>query len=71
MSNTNTRSGKVKFFDIAKGFGFIKDSETNQEYFVHVSNLDTREELRENDKVTFEIAEGKKGLQAIKVNFAA
>jgi len=64
-------SGNVKFFNVQKGFGFIKCAEDGKEYFMHVSNINTREELQENDKVTFEIAEGKKGLQAVKVNFAA
>ncbi|WP_207431907.1 cold-shock protein [Sabulibacter ruber] len=60
--------GKVKFFNTEKGFGFIKDNKSNQEYFVHVSNL--IDEIRENDEVTFELQEGKKGLNAVKVQLA-
>ena len=61
--------GKVKFFNEAKGFGFIKETATGQDYFVHISGLlvDT---LRENDVVTFELKEGKKGLNAVNVRLA-
>ncbi|WP_181306446.1 cold-shock protein [Rufibacter sp. XAAS-G3-1] len=61
-------NGKVKFFNSEKGFGFIKDSNSNQEYFVHVSGL--VDEIRENDDVTFELKEGKKGLNAVNVRLA-
>ncbi len=46
-------NGTVKFFNNAKGFGFIKDNESNKEYFVHVSGL--VDEIREDDQVTFEL----------------
>jgi cold shock protein len=63
------KSGTVKFFNEAKGFGFLKETATGQEYFVHISGLlvDT---LRQNDEVTFELKEGKKGLNAINVRLA-
>ncbi|WP_205500803.1 cold-shock protein [Rufibacter psychrotolerans] len=61
-------NGKVKFFNTEKGFGFIKDSNSNQEYFVHVTGL--VDEIRENDEVTFELKEGKKGLNAVNVKLA-
>ena len=61
-------NGKVKFFNETKGFGFIKDSETNEEYFVHVTGL--IDKIRENDEVTFEVKEGKKGLNAVNVKLA-
>ncbi len=61
-------SGKVKFFNETKGFGFIKDNESEKEYFVHVSGLIDR--INENDEVTFEIQEGKKGLNAVNVKLA-
>ena len=61
-------NGKVKFFNETKGFGFIKDSETNEEYFVHVTGL--IDEIRENDEVTFDVKEGKKGLNAVNVKLA-
>lgn len=60
--------GKVKFFNESKGFGFIKDSATEKEYFVHVSGL--IDEIKENDEVTFELQEGRKGLNAVKVKLA-
>jgi len=59
------KEGTVKFFNDSKGYGFIKDNETNEEYFVHVSGL--VDEIRENDKVTFDLTEGKKGLNAVNV----
>ncbi len=54
--------GTVKFFNDDKGFGFIKDSNSNQEYFVHVSGL--IDEIRENDEVAYELQERRKGLNA-------
>jgi cold shock protein len=57
--------GTVKFFNDSKGFGFIKDNESDKEYFVHVSGLTS--EIRENDEVTFDLQEGKKGLNAVNV----
>ncbi|NOY95911.1 MAG: cold shock domain-containing protein [Chlorobi bacterium] len=62
------QEGIVKFFNDSKGFGFIKDKESNKEYFVHVSGL--IDEIREDDEVTFELTEGKKGLNAINVKLA-
>jgi CspA family cold shock protein len=59
------KEGKVKFFNDAKGFGFIQDSETNEEHFVHVSGL--IDEIREDDEVQFELQEGRKGLNAVNV----
>jgi cold shock protein len=57
--------GIVKFFNETKGFGFIKDSESDKEFFVHVSGL--VHEIRENDHVTFDLQEGRKGLNAVNV----
>ncbi|WP_247236608.1 cold-shock protein [Telluribacter sp. SYSU D00476] len=61
-------NGTVKFFNDQKGFGFIKDEKSGQEYFVHVSGL--VDEIRENDDVTFDLKEGKKGLNAVNVQLA-
>jgi CspA family cold shock protein len=60
------KEGIVKFFNETKGFGFVKETATGQEYFVHVSGLlvDT---IQEKDEVTFELKEGKKGLNAVNV----
>ena len=58
------KKGTVKFFNEAKGFGFIK-GENGEEVFVHVSGL--REEIRENDRVSYKITEDKRGSKAIEV----
>ena len=59
-------TGTVKWFNATKGFGFIKLDENGQDVFVHVTDL--IDEIRENDKVQFEIAQGKKGPNAVKVS---
>ncbi len=59
------RKGKVSFFDDSKGFGFIIDSENQEKYFVHISGL--IDEIMENDKVSFELEKGMKGLNAVRV----
>jgi CspA family cold shock protein len=61
-------NGKVKFFNETKGFGFIKDANSEKEYFVHVTGL--KDQIRENDDVTFELQEGKKGINAVNVRLA-
>lgn len=61
-------TGTVKFFNETKGFGFIKDEETGTEYFVHVTGL--VDKVRENDKVTFDLKEGRKGMNAVSVKLA-
>ena len=60
----NKKTGKVKFFS-DKGFGFIKDDDTQNEYFVHVTGL--IDQIQENDEVSFELIDGKKGKNAINV----
>jgi cold shock protein len=60
--------GTVKFFNEAKGFGFIKEEDSTKEYFVHSSGL--IDVIRENDEVTFDLEEGKKGLNAVNVKLA-
>ncbi|WP_373512347.1 cold-shock protein [Persicitalea sp.] len=61
------QTGTVKFFNEAKGYGFIVEDETNQDIFVHVSGLDGLT-IRENDRVEFEVVEGKKGLNAAQIS---
>jgi CspA family cold shock protein len=57
--------GTVKFFNDAKGFGFIKEEGSEKEHFVHISGL--IDEIREGDEVEFDLTEGKKGLNAVNV----
>lgn len=59
------RRGTVTFFNDSKGYGFIKDQDTQESIFVHVNGLE--EEIGENDKVSFETEKGLKGPNAIKV----
>ena len=60
--------GIVKFFNETKGFGFIKEEGTDKEYFVHVSGLINK--IKDNDEVTFDLEEGKKGVNAVNVKIA-
>lgn len=59
------KTGKVKFFNEAKGYGFILEDETNKEIFVHHSGL--TDKIREHDVVSYEVIEGRKGLNAVNV----
>jgi cold shock protein len=59
------QEGTVKFFNETKGFGFIKPANGSADIFVHVSGL--IDEIRENDRVTYEVQNGKKGLNAVNV----
>ncbi len=59
------RKGRVEFFNNDKGYGFIKDLDNQEKYFVHVNGLiDT---IKEGDKVIFELEKGLKGLIAVRV----
>ena len=60
------QQGTVKFFNEAKGFGFISPANGGKDIFVHSSGLSTRE-IRENDKVSFEVQKSEKGLNAVNV----
>lgn len=62
------QEGTVKFFNETKGFGFITDSETGKDVFVHVSGLSDK--IKENDKVSYELEETPKGLNATNVKIA-
>ncbi|HYG39775.1 MAG TPA: cold-shock protein [Cytophagales bacterium] len=59
------KQGTVKFFNNSKGFGFITPSDSSEDIFVHISGL--VDEVRENDKVKFDVEKGKKGLNAVNV----
>ena len=58
--------GTVKFFNTEKGYGFITPSDSSEDIFVHNSGL--IDDIRENDKVSFETEQGQKGLNAVKVS---
>ena len=62
------RTGIVTFFNESKGYGFIKDSQTQESVFVHVNGL--IDPIKENNKVTFETENSPKGLTAVKVKKA-
>ncbi len=59
------QEGKVKFFNQTKGFGFITPADGGEDIFVHMSGLINQ--VRENDSVTFELQNGKKGVNAVNV----
>jgi len=59
------RTGIVTFFNESKGYGFIKDMKTQESVFVHVNSL--KEEIKERDKVDFEVQMGPKGANAVNV----
>lgn len=59
------QEGIVKFFNTEKGYGFITPNNSDKDVFVHVNGL--IDEIRENDKVQYETEQGKKGLNAVKV----
>ncbi len=59
------KQGTVKFFNGTKGYGFIIDEDSKEEFFVHISGL--IDEVKEGDAVEFELKEGKKGMNAVNV----
>jgi cold shock CspA family protein len=61
----NIRNGVVSFFNESKGFGFINDAQTGERVFVHINQL--TEPIYENDKVSFEVETGPRGLSAVNV----
>ena len=62
---TQKLTGTIKFFNEGKGFGFIKHDDSAQETFVHVTGL--KEQVKENDRVEFELQQGRKGMNAVNV----
>jgi CspA family cold shock protein len=58
-------TGVIKFFNESKGYGFVKEDGTDKEIFVHVSGL--KVPVLKDDRVSFEIQDGKKGLNAVNV----
>ena len=64
--NSDGYEGRVDYFDDSKGFGFIIDAKTSMKYFVHVSG--TTEEIKEGNKVRFDLEKGMKGMNAVNVS---
>ncbi len=62
------QKGTVKFFNETKGFGFITPANGDNEIFVHISGL--IDEIRENDYVSYDVEQGKKGLNAVNVKIS-
>jgi cold shock CspA family protein len=59
------RKGTIDYFDTSKGFGFIKEIDSNEKYFFHVNGL--IDEVKEGNLVTYEIEKGMKGMNAVRV----
>lgn len=62
------RKGVVSFFNDARGYGFIRDLETQESIFVHINQADFP--IKEDDRVTFEIEKGPKGPNAVSVRLS-
>lgn len=62
---TAERSGRVEFFNDSKGYGFIKEDGSGEKYFVHINSC--TDQIKEGDKVSFEIEKGPKGFNAVRV----
>jgi CspA family cold shock protein len=62
------KTGKVKFYDSTKGFGFITDNETQEDVFVHRSGI--MEMIQDNEDVTYNVEQGQKGMNAVSVKRA-
>ena len=58
-------TGRIKFFNLEKGYGFITDTEVAQDFFFHVSGV--LEDVKQDDEVNFNIVEGDRGKKAIDV----
>ena len=59
------KEGTVKFFNVTKGFGFISQIDDRSDIFVHSTGL--IDQIRDNDRVQYDVEEGKKGLSAVNV----
>lgn len=59
------KTGTVKFFNESKGYGFITEDTTKEDFFVHITGLNGQ--IQQNDKVEFDTKEGKKGINAVNV----
>lgn len=64
------KKGKVDFYNSEKGYGFIRENETNEKYFFHINGVIGGEILEDGEKITFELEKGLKGINAVKVERA-
>jgi len=60
------KTGIIKFFNEAKGYGFVTDDETKEDFFLHVTGLNGAT-VQQDDRVEFETQEGRKGINAVNV----
>jgi CspA family cold shock protein len=60
-------TGTIKFFNRKKGFGFIIVDESQKEIFFHATGVADKNNLKENDRVTFEEKDGDRGIAAVNV----
>lgn len=63
------KTGNVEFFNTSKGFGFIKDLKSGEQFFVHVNGL--LQPIKENDTVTYDLERGNKGMNAVRVKLVS
>jgi CspA family cold shock protein len=59
------QQGTIKFFNTTKGFGFITPADGSQDIFFHISGL--ADEVREQDRVSYDLQDGKKGPNAVNI----
>ena len=66
-ANKEVLTGVVKFFSTQKGYGFIKDDLSENEYFVHITGVKMKTSLKKNDLVIFQLEDAKRGVKAVNV----
>lgn len=64
---TETKKGKIKFFNEQKGYGFVTPEQGTEDLFVHISNVQDGKILSEGQLVSFEVRQSPRGLEAINV----